>query len=231
MIPSKNDVNHTQKIKIQLTSDNKCIIKSTIESAEKSKCTINKSEYSINIPDLKDINDNELLTLSKSLTNNQNYDNEGNSNLLISFSNISELNKTGDIFPLTGNDEKTKNKNLIENKENIDFNSNINKQSFDSFSNCNYYNNNNMSDANDLVNINFNDKSKCSDLSNKNNKSNRSNKSNKSNNNNNNKKVKKNPNIIDYKKCINRYKNVYDKNYIFGNKKTFKDINLKMLII
>ena len=41
MIPSKNDSNHTQKIRIHLTSDNKCIIKSTLESEEKSKCTIN----------------------------------------------------------------------------------------------------------------------------------------------------------------------------------------------
>ena len=74
-----------------------------------------------------------------------------------------------------------------------------------------------MSDANDLVNINFNDKSKCSDKSNKNNKSNRSNK-------NNNKNVKKNPNIIDFKKSINRYKNNYDINCVIGNKKAFKDI-------
>ena len=133
MIPSKNDSNHTQKIRIQLTSDNKCIIKSTLESEEKSKCTINKSEYSINIPDLKDVNNNKLPTLSKNLTYNQNYDNEGNSNLLISFSNISELNKTGDIFPLTGNDDKSKNKNLLENKENIVFNSNINKQPFNNY--------------------------------------------------------------------------------------------------
>ena len=64
-----------------------------------------------------------------------------------------------------------------------------------------------MSDANDLVNINFNDKSKCSDISNKNNKSNRNNK-------NNNKNVKKNPNIIDFKKSINRYKNNYDINCV-----------------
>ena len=155
MIPSKNDINCTHKIKIQLTSDNKCIIKSTLESAEKSKCTINKSEYSINIPDLKDINDNELLTLSKSLSNNQNMDNDANSNLLISFSNISELNKTGerDLSMIMGNGdgEVIKKQNLIENKENIDNNKNINiinKQSFDSF--CNY---NIISDNNDFVNI------------------------------------------------------------------------------
>ena len=145
MIPSKNENNCNQKIKIQLTSDNKCIIKSTIESAEKSKATINKSEYSINIPDLKDINDNELLTLSKSLTNNQNNDNEANSNLLISFSNISELNKTGDLSLWMGG-EQIKNQNLNENKENIDLN-------------------------NGFVNINLNDKRKSSVLSNKNNKS------------------------------------------------------------
>ena len=117
MIPSKNEPSSHQKIKIQLTSDNKCIIKSTIESADKSKATLNKSEYSINIPDLKDINDNELLTLSKSLTNNQNNDNEDNSNLLISFSNISELNKTKDGGI-----------NIRENKENIDSNNILNNK-------------------------------------------------------------------------------------------------------
>ena len=146
MIPSKNDTNCPQKIKIQLTSDNKCIIKSTIESADKSKGTINKSEYSINIPDLKDINDNELLTLSKSLTNNQNNDNEDNSNLLISFSNISELNKTKDkdLPPWVGIGDgvPVKNQNFKENKENIDTNNINNKQSFDSFSNYNNNNNN-----------------------------------------------------------------------------------------
>ena len=193
MIPSKNDINCSQKIKIQLTSDNKCIIKSTLESAEKSKGTINKSEYSINIPDLKDINDNELLTLSKSLTNNQINENEANSNLLISFSNISELNKTGDkdqsLIIGTGIGDNSQKKIFLENKENININ---NKQSFDSFNN---YNNNNMSDANDLVNINFNDKSKCSDLSNKNNSiSNRNNNSiNKR------KKKKENSNNVNFK--------------------------------
>ena len=146
MIPSKNDTNCPQKIKIQLTSDNKCIIKSTIESADKSKGTINKSEYSINIPDLKDINDNELLTLSKSLTNNQNNDNEDNSNLLISFSNISELNKTKDGGI-----------NIRENKENIDSNNilnNINnKQSFDSFSNYNNKSKDKLKENSNIINF------------------------------------------------------------------------------
>ena len=209
MIPSKNEINCSQKIKIQLTSDNKCIIKSTIESAEKSKGTLNKSEYSINIPDLKDINDNELLTLSKSLTNNQINEQEANSNLLISFSNISELNKTGekDLFMGFGIAEQNKNQNLNENKENIDINY-INKKSFDSFSNYN-----NISDNNDLVNIKANDKSKCSDKSSKNNLSNKS------------KKAKENSNIIDFKKSINKHKNMFDKNnYIICNKKEFKNI-------
>ena len=141
IIPSRNDNcnnNNNHKIKIQLTSDNKCIIKSTLESAEKSKNTINKSEYSINIPDIKDINDNELLTLSKSNINNEN---DTNSNLLISFSNISELNKTGDNSFLFAD----KIKKLNENKENMNNN-------LDSFNN-------------DIVNINFNDKSKCPDNS------------------------------------------------------------------
>ena len=80
MIPSKNDINCSQKIKIQLTSDNKCIIKSTIESADKSKGTINKSEYSINIPDLKDINDNELL-VEECLSRNQKTIDELNDNI------------------------------------------------------------------------------------------------------------------------------------------------------
>ena len=181
MIPSKNENNCNQKIKIQLTSDNKCIIKSTIESGENSKATINKSEYSINIPDLKDINDNELLTLSKSLTNNQNNDNEANSNLLISFSNISELNKTGDLSLWIAG-EQNKNQ-ILENKENIDLN-------------------------NDIVNINLNDKSKCSDISNKSNKS----KNNKS-------------NIINCKKKINKkYIKNKNENQFIGNKKIFKNI-------
>jgi len=184
-IPSKNENNCNQKIKIQLTSDNKCIIKSTLESAEKSKATLNKSEYSINIPDLKDINDNELLTLSKSLTNNQNNDNEANSNLLISFSNISELNKTGELS-LWMKEEQNKNNNLNENKENIDLN-------------------------NDIVNINLNDKSKCSDISNKSNKSNKS--------------KNKRGDIFDCKKKINKklIKNK-NQNQFVGNKKIFKNI-------
>ena len=219
MIPSKNDTNPNQKIKIRLTSDNKCIIKSTIDSADKSKGTINKSEYSINIPDLKDINDNELLTLSKSLTNNQNYDNDDNSNLLISFSNISELNKTRDrdIPSMVGGGEKFKNQNFKENKENIDIN-NIkkldNKGSFDSFSNYNN-DNNNLSDANDIVNINFNDKSKRSDKSNKHNKSNKCY--------NTKDKSKENSNIINFKKNINK-KNISNSNNMICNAKVFKNI-------
>ena len=162
MIPDKNENIQKQKIKIQLTSDNKCIIRSTIESAEKSKNTINKSDYSINIPD---INDNDLFNISKSINSIQNdisitkTQNDGNSNLLISFSNISELNKTNfnenSINGVPGEaktgmgvggysdviDNFFKNLKNNENKENID----INKES-----------------ADDIVNIKPNNKSKLS---------------------------------------------------------------------
>ena len=162
MIPDKNENIPKQKIKIQLTSDNKCIIRSTIESAEKSKNTINKSDYSINIPD---INDNDLFNISKSINSIQNdisitkTQNDGNSNLLISFSNISELNKTNfneNSINVVPGEAKTgmgvggysdvidnffKNLKNNENKENID----INKES-----------------ADDIVNIKPNNKSKLS---------------------------------------------------------------------
>ena len=121
MIPTSknlpNENSYQQKIKIQLTNDNRCIIQSTLDSPNKShRNTINKSEPSINGINYTDnFNDNDLLSLSKSINSNRNttkpnnfdcdiinnnnsakknnIDNDGNSNLLISFSNISELTK------------------------------------------------------------------------------------------------------------------------------------------
>ena len=120
MIPSYLNFqkdNYKQKIKIQLTNDNRCIIQSTLETPNKSVYnTINKREPSMNAINYTDNdNDNDLMSLSKSLnsisnvskTNNDinqnvnknidnnenNCDNDVNSNLVISFSNISELTK------------------------------------------------------------------------------------------------------------------------------------------
>ena len=121
MIPSNRNFPgenaYKQKIKIQLTNDNRCIIQSEMDTPNKSQNnTINKSEPSIN---LMDYNDNDLMSLSKSINsisniqkpinnnnnienntnkkinnnNDNNFDEDGNSNLLISFSNISELTK------------------------------------------------------------------------------------------------------------------------------------------
>ena len=118
MIPNNrnmlNENIHKQKIKIQLTNDNRCIIQSTLETPGKSQNnTILKSDQSINMLDFNNIdnfNDNDLMSLSKSVNslsnitkqninnntnkNNNNFDLDGNSNLLISFSNISEFTKT-----------------------------------------------------------------------------------------------------------------------------------------
>ena len=120
MIPNSSNfqnANYKQNIKIQLTNDNRCIIQSTLETPNKSpENIINKSEPSLNAINYTDNdNDNDFMSLSKSLNsisnvikpnidNNQNekkkvnnkqnnIDNDGNSNLLISFSNISELAK------------------------------------------------------------------------------------------------------------------------------------------
>ena len=148
MIPSNrnlpNENLYKQKIKIQLTNDNRCIIKSSTDTPNKSQnnTTINKSELSINY---MDYNDNDLMSLSKSVNstsnnqkttnnniendsskknnnkdnnNNNNFDDDGNSNLLISFSNISEFTKINNndnsIFGVESNKKKSQNKINIE---------------------------------------------------------------------------------------------------------------------
>ena len=78
MIPSSknlpNENAYKQKIKIQLTNDNRCIIQSTLETPNIShQNTINKSETSINCINYTDnFNDNDLLSLSKSINSNHN---------------------------------------------------------------------------------------------------------------------------------------------------------------
>ena len=78
MIPTNknlpNENIYKQKIKIKLTNDNRCIIQSTLDSPNKSHPNaINKSEPSINGINYTDnFNDNDLLSLSKSINSNRN---------------------------------------------------------------------------------------------------------------------------------------------------------------
>ena len=81
MIPSYLNFqkdNYKQKIKIQLTNDNRCIIQSTLETPNKSVYnTINKSEPSMNAINYTD-NDNDLMSLSKSLNSISNVSKTNN---------------------------------------------------------------------------------------------------------------------------------------------------------
>ena len=104
MIPNCNNLNnYNNQIKIQLTNDNKCIIHTLSESPIKSQNTIIKDDYSINedmslsksnsiIKNNPRIDKNKILSNSNNKNNNINILNDlgDNSNLLISFSNISE---------------------------------------------------------------------------------------------------------------------------------------------
>ena len=169
MIPNKNLQNengYKQKIKIQLTNDNRCIIQSTLETPNKSQNNlVLKSEQSINMLDYNNIenyNDNDLMSLSKSVNSisnmekqnhnnntnkNNNFDVDGNSNLLISFSNISELTKTNiydnSVLGGVGESGKKNNSPNRKTKENKD-----NEASLLTPPLCNYYDNSNIKENN-----------------------------------------------------------------------------------
>ena len=69
MIPNANNINNfNNQIKIQLTTDNKCLIQALSESPIKSQNTIQKDDFSIN----------DDMSLSKS--NNSSYNNNINNN-------------------------------------------------------------------------------------------------------------------------------------------------------
>ena len=115
MIPNCNNLNnYNNQIKIQLTNDNKCIIHTLSESPIKSQNTIIKDDYSINedmslsksnsiIKNNPHIDKNKILSNSNNKNNNINIFNDlgDNSNLLISFSNISEVTKVNNEYSLT----------------------------------------------------------------------------------------------------------------------------------
>ena len=108
MIPNANNTNNfNNQIKIQLTTDNKCLIQAITESPIKSQNTIQKEDFSIN-DDMSlsksnnslynNMNNNNSHNESKPIIlnsnkKNSNNDLDSNSNLLISFSNISEVTK------------------------------------------------------------------------------------------------------------------------------------------
>ena len=84
MIPSNKNLSneniYQQKIKIKLTNDNRCIIQSSADTPSKSQNneTINKSEASLN---LMDYNDNDLMSLSKSINSISNNQKPINNNI------------------------------------------------------------------------------------------------------------------------------------------------------
>ena len=137
MIPNANNINnYNNQIKIQLTNDNKCIIQALSESPIKSQNTIIKEDFSIN-EDMSlsksnsMINNNshnatkQIISNSNTKNNNYNFDLENNSNLLISFSNISEVAKVNNNDASMTRINSNKNNSILMNKEK-DFISNIN---------------------------------------------------------------------------------------------------------
>ena len=145
MIPNANIMNNfNNQIKIQLTTDNKCLIQALSESPIKSQSqnTIQKEEFSIN-DDMSlsksnnslnnDYNNNNSHNASKPIIlnsnkKNSNNDFDSNSNLLISFSNISELTKNNNNDYSMTRINSNKNNSIIMNKEK-DFVKNINSNS------------------------------------------------------------------------------------------------------
>ena len=134
MIPNANNINnYNNQIKIQLTNDNKCIIETLNESPIKSKNTIMKDDYSINedmsLSKSNSILNNNILNQAISNSNkrhnNKKNDLENNSNLLISFSNISEVTKMNNNDASITRINSYKNNSILMNKEK-DFVSNIN---------------------------------------------------------------------------------------------------------
>ena len=140
MIPNVNNLNNfNNQIKIQLTTDNKCLIQALSESPIKSQATLQKEDFSLN-EDMSlsksnnslynNVNNNNSQNESKPIVMNSNKKNsnndfDSNSNLLISFSNISEVTKNNNNDCSMTRINSNKNNSIIMNKEK-DFVKNIN---------------------------------------------------------------------------------------------------------
>ena len=125
IIPNINSNNYNQKIKIQITNNNECIIK-TLDDESINKIDT-KNNNSITNNSFYYNNNNDFMNLSKSVSSsifnqnskinnpesNRNHnEKESISNLLISFSSISEISKTNN------NDNVSKtNNNILSNKK------------------------------------------------------------------------------------------------------------------
>ena len=199
MIPNVNNINNfNNQIKIQLTTDNKCLIQAISESPIKSQNTILKEDFSINDDMSLSKSNNSLYNnnnnnnnspdeskpiISNSNKNNSHNDFDNNSNLLISFSNISEITKNNNNDYSMTRMNSYKNNSIIMNKDkdfvkNINNNINCDKnltihniENFvgnSTFSNNNFLINNNNNIKTPLRNINQNNK-----ISNKNKTSNK----------------------------------------------------------
>ena len=137
MIPiGSNMNNYNNQIKIKLTNDNKCIIQTLSESPIKSQNTIIKDELLLNddmsLSKSNSIINNNSKTKKISTSSNKNNninifnDIDNNSNLLISFSNISEVGKINNDLSIN-KINSYKNNSILMNKDNI---SNINNNNY-----------------------------------------------------------------------------------------------------
>ena len=158
--------NSKQSLKIELMPDNKCLIEITSKenSSIQSSILINHNNKSIissskdnenkSQNDLSNLNDSDILSISKtdsSISNNSNNEikkqKENNSNMLISFSNISDAKKTNINF----NGASLLTNSIIFNKY-----EEIKEESFTPTNLCNYYqkSNNNTPINNNTINKN-----------------------------------------------------------------------------
>ena len=130
MIPNGNNLNnYNNLIKIQLTNDNKCIIHTISESPIKSQNTIIKEDISLNDMSLSKSNSiiknnshNSSKKIKSDLVNNNATKNmfsdfDSNSNLLISFSNISEVAKVNNNDCSMTRINSNKNNSILINKD------------------------------------------------------------------------------------------------------------------
>ncbi len=162
--------NSKQSLKIELMPDNKCLIEITskennliqpsilINHNNKSIISSSKDNENKSQNDLSNLNDSDILSISKtdsSISNNSNNEikkqKENNSNMLISFSNISDAKKTNINF----NGASLLTNSIIFNKY-----EEIKEESFTPSNLCNYYqksNNNTPINNNTINNNNYNE--------------------------------------------------------------------------
>ena len=166
MIPNSNNINnYNNQIKIQLTNDNKCIIQTLTESPIKSQNTILKEDYSINedmslsksnsiINNISQNAAKQIILNSNSKTNNLFNDlDNNNSNLLISFSNISEVTKinNNNDLSITRINSNKNNSILINKEKDFVLNTNINTNNKNSNTNMNNNNTNAVTGGNSFL--------------------------------------------------------------------------------